>query len=333
MMGERAIAVTGGAGYIGSHACRLLATVGADPLVIDNLSTGSFLALNWGAFVEIDIRQTRQLAEALQRYEVDTVFHFAASAYVGESMTDPLKYHDNNVGGMVSLLSACATAGVRKFILSSSCATYGVPAQVPISERAAQEPINPYGRTKLICEQMLKDVAPQIGMDYAILRYFNVAGADPCGRLRERHSPETHIIPLALFAAAGSGPPLQVYGTDYDTPDGSCIRDYIHVSDLVQGHLDALHHLDRAGGPITVNLGSGRGSSVLEILATVEAITALPVPVTFAPRRPGDPPVLVADTGHARDLLGFDPQRSDLPTIIADAARSFGLEAAHALSA
>lgn len=333
MIRDRSIAVTGGAGYIGSHACHMLATVGADPLVIDNLSTGSFLALNWGAFVEIDLRQTDLLTEALQRYAVDTVFHFAASAYVGESMAQPLKYHDNNVGGMLSLLSACAQAGVQKFIFSSSCATYGIPSQVPIGEAAPQRPINPYGRTKLICEQMLKDVAAQCGMDYAILRYFNVAGADPCGRLRERHSPETHIIPLALFAAARSGPPLQVYGTDYETPDGSCIRDYIHVSDLVQGHLDALHYLDREGGPITVNLGSGRGASVFEILATVEEVTGLTVPATFAARRPGDPPILVAETAYARQLIGFKPQRSDLSTIIADAARSFGMEATHALSA
>ncbi|MCL4166171.1 UNVERIFIED_CONTAM: hypothetical protein GTU68_031572 [Idotea baltica] len=234
---------------------------------------------------------------------------------------------------MLSLLTACAAAGVKTFVLSSSCATYGVPDKIPVDETVSQNPINPYGMTKLMCEQMLMDVAPQNDMAYGILRYFNVAGADVSGNLRESHDPETHLIPLTLFAAAGWTPTLKLFGGDYETPDGSCIRDYVHVSDLVHGHILAFEHLRTNGGNLTVNLGSGKGVSNFEIIEMVERVTGRNVPVKIAPRRVGDPPVLVADASHARELLGFVPQRSGLSTIVADAARSMGLEAAHAISA
>ena len=323
------ICVTGGAGYIGSHACLAPAARGIEPVVVDNLSTGSREAVRWGPLVNLDLRQTDALTETLLRHSVDTVLHFAASAYVGESVTDPRKYYENNVGGMLSLLTACARAGVTTFILSSSCATYGVPDAIPVNEATPQRPINPYGMTKLMCEQMLRDIATQSGMSYGILRYFNVAGADASGILRERHDPETHLIPLALFAAAGWTPALRLFGDDYDTPDGSCIRDYVHVSDLVHGHMLALEHLQQNTGNLTVNLGSGQQTSNFDIVAMVEHVTGCNVPVEIGSRRAGDPPVLVADTSHARALLGFRPQRSDLATIVADAARSFGLEAAN----
>lgn len=333
MRSDRSICLTGGAGYIGSHACLALAARGIAPLSIDNLSTGSRDAVRWGPLVDLDLRETDRLTETLIANSIDTVLHFAASAYVGESVVDPRSYYDNNVGGMLSLLTACANANVKTFILSSSCATYGVPEQIPVDETAPQHPINPYGMTKLMSEHMLRDIAPQTGMSYGILRYFNVAGADVSGTLRETHDPETHLIPLTLFAAAGWTPGLKLFGDDYATSDGSCIRDYVHVSDLVHGHLLALDYLDANGGNLTVNLGNGQGVSNYEIIRQVERITGCPVPVQIEARRPGDPPILVADASRARDLLGFRPQRSTLATIVADAARSFGLEAAYEISA
>jgi UDP-arabinose 4-epimerase len=319
------ICVTGGAGYIGSHACHALAKRGDPILVIDNLSTGNKGAVRWGNLGHIDLRQTEALTEALRQHNVRTVLHFAASAYVGESVFDPAKYHENNVGGMLSLLTACRNARVREFVLSSSCATYGIPKTLPISEAAPQRPINPYGRSKLICEQMLQDIAPQIGMSYAILRYFNVAGADPSGTLCETHDPETHLLPLALFAATGRGPALQLFGTDFDTPDGTAIRDYVHVSDLVDGHLSALDRLTQGAGPLTANLGTGQGQSNLDVLKMVARVTGRRVPWQVAPRRLGDPPALIADPTSARALLRFWPQRSDLHSMVTDAARAFGL--------
>lgn len=333
MTAANSICLTGGAGYIGSHACLALAARGIKPLTIDNLSTGARDAVRWGPLVNLDLRDTERLTEALISHNVDTVLHFAASAYVGESVGDPLKYYDNNCGGMLSLLTACAAAGVKTFVLSSSCATYGIPDKIPVDETTPQRPINPYGMTKLMCEQMLMDVAPQAGIAYGILRYFNVAGADVSGTLRENHDPETHLIPLTLFAAAGWTPTLKLFGGDYDTPDGSCIRDYVHVSDLVHGHILAFEHLRANGGNLTVNLGSGQGVSNFEIVEMVERLTGCHVPVEIAARRLGDPPVLVADASRAREMLGFVPQRSSLETIVADAARSMGLEAGHAKSA
>lgn len=333
MTGTANICVTGGAGYIGSHACYALASRGDPLLVVDDLSTGQKDAVRWGPLVQLDLRQTEALTERFLRYNVRKVLHFAASAYVGESVSDPAKYYHNNVGGMLSLLSACRDAGVRQFVLSSSCATYGIPAVLPVAETAPQQPINPYGHSKLMCERMLQDIAPQIGMSYAILRYFNVAGADQSGRLCENHTPETHLLPITLFAAAGRGPALQVFGTDFETPDGTCIRDYVHVSDLVQGHLSALDHLNQGAKSIIANLGSGHGHSTLEVIRMVEQLMQRRVPWTPGPRRIGDPPALIADASHARALLNFNPQRSGLRNMLADAARAFGLERQDALSA
>lgn len=325
MSGAKHICVTGGAGFIGSHACYALAARGAAPLVVDNLSTGHPEAVRWGALERMDLRQTEALTELFRATKVDTVLHFAASAYVGESVSNPSKYYENNVGGMLSLLTACRNAGVRQFILSSSCATYGIPTSLPVAEHAPQRPISPYGHSKLMCEQMLADSAPQFGMSYAILRYFNVAGADKSGKLAENHAPETHLLPLALYAAAGLGPALQLFGTDFDTPDGTCVRDYIHVSDLIDGHLAALDLLERGATSFAVNLGTGQGYSTRQVIDAVAEVIGRPVPWHSAPRRLGDPPTLIADPNRAKALLRFAPQRSSLLMILTDAARSLGL--------
>jgi UDP-arabinose 4-epimerase len=257
------------------------------------------------------------------------VIHFAASAYVGQSMTDPAFYYDNNVGGMIGLLAGCHAAGVDQVVLSSSCATYGVPDVLPIHEGTPQRPINPYGRTKLICEDMLRDHAVY-GLRHISLRYFNAAGADPEGELGERHDPETHLIPLALQAAAGTRGALGIFGVDYSTPDGTCIRDYIHVTDLARAHVLAVGHLLRGGDSDAINLGTGQGLSVRQIVAAIARVTGCPVPVSEQPRRPGDPPVLLADPSRAAKVLGFRAMRSQIDQIVADAAPWFGLEAGYA---
>lgn len=294
-------------------------------MTLDNLSTGHADAVRWGPLVRADVRDRAAVEAALRRHGAGVVMHFAASAYVGHSMRDPAGYYDNNVGGMIVLLAACRAAGVGRIVFSSSCATYGSPDGVPIAEDAPQRPINPYGRTKLIGEEMLRDHAAAYGLRFAILRYFNAAGADPEGELAERHDPETHLIPLALRAAAGLGPALQVFGTDYPTPDGTCVRDYIHVTDLARAHRMALDHLLAGGESVALDLGSGRGASIREIVAAVERATGAPVPVVWAPRRPGDPPALVADPSAARRVLGFQTELSDLATILDHAATGLGV--------
>ncbi|MCY1128501.1 UDP-glucose 4-epimerase GalE [Frigidibacter sp. RF13] len=318
------VLVTGGAGFIGAHACKALAEAGALPVAYDNLSTGHQDAVHWGPLVRGDVRDRGALSSALKQFRIDTILHFAASAYVGESVADPALYYDNNVSGMVALLDAARDAGVSQIVFSSSCATYGVPELLPISEYTPQAPINPYGRTKLICEQMLKDYGAAYGIRHVALRYFNAAGADPSGVIGERHEPETHLLPLALRAAAG-GQPLNIFGADYDTPDGTCIRDYVHVSDLARGHLLALAYLHAGGKSTALNLGSGRGHSVLEICAAVERVTGRAVPLQFGPRRAGDPPVLTADPALAARVLGFRTRLSDIDTIVSHAAPWFGL--------
>lgn len=321
----RKVLVTGGAGFIGSHACKALARAGFQPVVFDNLSTGNRDAVRWGQFVPGDVRDAGGVLQALKEHRISAVMHFAASAYVGESVSNPALYYDNNVVGMSSLLDACRTAGIEQVVFSSSCATYGHPDTLPITEATPQAPINPYGRTKLICEQMLADFRAAYGLQSIALRYFNAAGADPEGELAERHDPETHLIPLALLSAAGRRGPLQVFGTDYDTPDGTCIRDYIHVSDLAAAHVAALKHLFDGGETPAVNLGTGRGHSIREVLRAIRQVTGADVPVIHAPRRAGDPPELVADTSLAAKLLGFAPNFPDLRDMIAHAAPSFGL--------
>lgn len=319
------VLVTGGAGYIGSHTCKALAAAGARPVVFDDLSTGHRDAVRWGTFVRGDVRDRGAVAAALMRHDISCVLHFAGKAYVGESMQDPGKYYDNNVGGMIGLLAGCTEAGVERVVFSSSCATYGLPECLPITEDTPQRPINPYGRTKLICEQMLRDHGSAHGLHHVSLRYFNAAGADPEGEIGERHDPETHLIPLALMAASGQGPALKVFGADYPTPDGTCVRDYIHVADLARAHVRAVEHLMAGGESLALNLGSGRGFSVREITAAIEAATGRAVPVEDAPRRPGDPPELTADAGLAAQLWGFRAERSDIADIVRDAAPWFGL--------
>ncbi len=325
-MSSAAILVTGGAGYIGSHACKALAQEGFTPIAFDNLVLGHRDAVRWGPLVEADIRDEDALAETIRKYAVEAVIHFAAFAYVGESVDAPAKYYRNNVGGTLSLLDACRSASVDKLVFSSSCATYGVPDVLPITESAPQRPINPYGRTKLVVEQVLEDYAHAYGSRHVALRYFNAAGADPDGEIGERHDPETHLIPLALLAAAGRREALEVFGDDYDTPDGTCVRDYIHVTDLARAHVLALRHLLDGGDSLALNLGSGSGSSIREVIGAVAHVTGRRVPHVIKPRRPGDPPVLYADPRLAKERLGFETEMSDLHTIVGTAAAFLGLE-------
>lgn len=324
-MRMRPVLVTGGAGFIGSHVCKRLRAEGFLPIVYDNLSTGNRKAVRWGPFVEADIADTAALIATCERYRPVALIHFAASAYVGESVGDPEKYYRNNVSGMVSTLQACHATGLQTIVFSSSCAVYGDAAVVPIDERTPLAPVSPYGRTKLIGEQMLHDFGEAYGIRYAALRYFNASGADPDGELAEWHDPETHLIPRALLAAADRIERLEVYGDDYATPDGTCVRDYIHVSDLARAHLLALRRLLEGSNSMRLNLGAGRGSSVQEVINTIARVTLREVPFVVRPRRAGDPPVLYAETRLARQVLGFVPEMSDLDTIVLTAALGLGL--------
>ncbi len=325
-MGGGNVLVVGGAGFIGSHTAKLLSMQGYEPVVYDNLSTGHLASVRWGDFVEGDILDTPRLAAAIKDFDPIAVIHFAASAYVGESVEHPAKYYRNNVGGTQSLLEACRLASVDNVIFSSSCATYGVPDQLPIREVEVQRPINPYGRTKLIAEQMLADYSVAYDLRYVALRYFNASGADIDGEIGEAHDPETHLIPRAMMAASGCIEFLDVYGDDYDTPDGTCIRDYIHVTDLARAHVLAVEHLVNGGDNLSVNLGTGSGTSIKEILDAIRRLTGRDVPIKTRARRAGDPPVLFADPAFAAEKLGFRAVYSDLDTIIRTAAPFFGLE-------
>lgn len=318
-MTKPTVLVTGGAGFIGSHTCKLLATSGYLPVALDNLSTGHADAVRWGPLVFCDVRDNASLEAAFREHQPDAVIHFAASAYVGESVENPAKYYDNNVRGIFALLEAMRNEGIRRLVFSSSCATYGIPETVPIRETADQRPINPYGRTKLIGEQMIADFAGAYDLQYVLLRYFNACGADGDGELNERHDPETHLIPRALMAAAGRIDALDVFGTDYPTPDGTCIRDYIHVSDLADGHVKALAWIEDGGKALRVNLGTGAGASIREVLSAVEQVTGRRVPVRFGARRAGDPPALVAHPEMARKSLTFEARHSALTNIVATA--------------
>lgn len=303
-----AILVVGGAGYIGSHTARLLRRDGHEVILYDNLSTGhKFLADGFELIVG-DIADEEKLAPALRR--ATAVIHFAAHAYVGESVENPRKYFRNNVNGALTLLNATIDAGIRAFVFSSTCAVYGVPSKVPIAEDVPRQPINPYGVSKLFFENALEAYERAYGMRSVRLRYFNAAGADESGEIGELHDPEPHLIPLALAAAAGAGPELQVFGTDYPTPDGTCIRDYIHVNDLAEAHVLALKHLMNGDAPLALNLGTGKGHSVRQVMATVQEVTGNAVPWNAAPRRPGDPPVLVADPSQAEKSLEWRASRN-----------------------
>jgi UDP-glucose-4-epimerase GalE len=302
-----AVLVIGGAGYIGSHTARALKRVGHDVIIFDNLSTG-FESLAAGfEFVKGDMLDAAALRRVLSR--ADAIMHFAAHAYVGESVTNPKKYFHNNVEGGLSLLNTALDAGVKKIIFSSTCAVYGEPAKVPIDENATRQPVNPYGVSKMFFEQALEAYDRAYGFRFASLRYFNAAGADESGEIGELHDPETHLIPVALRAAAGMGSELQVFGSDYPTPDGTSIRDYIHVNDLASAHVKALDRLAAGKESFAVNLGTGSGHSVLEVISSVEKITGKRVPRKIVARRAGDPPALVANPAKAQALLEWKATR------------------------
>ncbi|HEX3499054.1 MAG TPA: UDP-glucose 4-epimerase GalE [Stellaceae bacterium] len=313
------ILVTGGAGYIGSHACKALAKAGYTPIAYDNLVYGHREAVRWGPLVEGDLADRKTLADTLDRFAVAAVIHFAAFAYVGESMEKPQLYFHNNVVNTLTLLDAMLAAKLRHIVFSSSCATYGTPARVPITEDTPQNPVNPYGESKLICERAIHWYGEAYGMTYAALRYFNASGADPDCEIGEAHDPETHLVPLVLATALGRRAQIDIYGTDYPTPDGSAVRDYIHVQDLAEAHVAALARLLGGGSSLAVNLGTGSGHSVREVINAAERITGRRIARREMPRRAGDPPVLVADVARAKALLGWSARLSDLDSIISTA--------------
>lgn len=316
------ILVTGGAGYVGSHAVKLLVASGHEVVVYDNLKAGHRDAVQGAELVVGDLLEQDRLADLLSKQNIDAVMHFAALAYVGDSVREPAVYYRNNVVGTLSLLDAMRTAGVGKIVFSSTCATYGIPTQVPIPEDHPQQPINPYGCTKLAIEWALADYSRAYGLGYAALRYFNAAGAALDGSLGEDHSPETHLIPIALEVAAGKRGDMEIFGDDYPTPDGTAVRDYIHVDDLAAAHLAAIERLE-PGNELKLNLGTGRGWSVQQVLDVCRQVTGKPIPARVAPRRPGDPSKLVARSDSAAEKLGWRAEHSDLETIVASAWRWF----------
>lgn len=315
--------VTGGAGYIGSHTCKALSRAGYTPLTYDNLSTGHRAAVKWGPFERGDILERKRLDEVMTQYQPSAILHFAAFAYVGESVTDPGKYYRNNVTGSITLLEATRDHGIRNFVFSSTCATYGIADRMPISEETQQKPINPYGRSKLMIEEIIKDFNSAYGSRSVILRYFNAAGADPDGELFENHEPETHLIPLILDVASGRRKDITIFGSDYATADGTCIRDYIHVSDLADAHVSALRVLREGAQSNIYNLGTGKGYSVRDVIHAVERVTQKSISVSYGQRRDGDPAILVSDASRAKRDLNWEPTRSSIETIVDTAWRTF----------
>jgi UDP-glucose 4-epimerase len=314
------ILVVGGAGYIGSHCVRQLLAAGHRPVILDNFVYGHRAAVPAGVSLhEGNLGDAPLVRRVLEAERIDAVMHFAAYCYVGESVTDPMKYYFNNVVATLHLLQAMRDAGVRRFIFSSTCATFGIPATLPIHENLPQAPINPYGQTKLDIEQVLKALAVAHGLSFAVFRYFNAAGAAEDGSIGEDHAPETHLIPLAIDVATGRRPHLQLFGTDYPTPDGTCLRDYVHVDDLSRAHIAACTRLDAPGTQLFYNLGTGRPTSNREVIAAVEEITGRPVRVVASPRRAGDPPALFADSAQARRELGWGVKFPDIKSIVATA--------------
>ena len=315
------VLVTGGAGYVGSHACKALSLAGYTPVTYDNLEHGHEWAVKWGPFERGELADNSRLAAVIQSYRPAAVMHFAAYSCVGESISDPIRYYRNNVLGTMALLEAMLACDVARIVFSSSCAVYGVPESMPIREDHAQDPINPYGTGKAVVERMLRDFDAAYRLRSVSLRYFNATGADPGGEIGEAHEPETHLIPLVLDAALGRRADITVFGDDYDTPDGTCIRDYIHVADLAEAHVLALRYLLAGGDTGCFNLGNGRGHSVMEVVEAARRMTGREIVSTVGARRLGDPPVLIADSDGARKLLGWKPKREALETQIADAWR------------
>lgn len=316
---KASVAVVGGAGYIGSHAVKALARAGYRVTVIDNLSRGWREAVKWGELVVADLADRAALAGIFTPGRFDAVMDFAAFAYVGESVQKPALYYRNNVMNTLNLLEAMTAAGCDKIIFSSTCAVYGEPQALPLTEEHPHNPVNPYGWTKMMVERMMCDMAVRGDLAYVALRYFNAAGADPEGEIGERHEPETHLIPLAVYAALGRTGPLSIMGEDYPTPDGTCLRDYIHVCDLVTAHLLALERLLAGGGSAAYNLGTGEPQSVRAVIEAVGRAAGKPVPFTTAPRREGDPAALVASSALVRRELGWSPRYNDLDEIVATA--------------
>ncbi|MBX5106330.1 UDP-glucose 4-epimerase GalE [Rhizobium lentis] len=317
MAGETVL-VVGGAGYIGSHTCLDLANKGYRPVVFDNFSNGHREFVKWGPAEEGDIRDRARLDEVLAKHKPAAILHFAALIEVGESVKDPVSFYENNVIGTLTLLSAAQAAGINAFVFSSTCATYGLPQSVPLDETHRQMPINPYGRTKYIVEQALADYDQYKSLRSVVLRYFNAAGADFEGRIGEWHQPETHAIPLAIDAALGRRQGFKVFGSDYETRDGTCVRDYIHVLDLADAHVRAVEYLLKGGDSVALNLGTGTGTTVKELLGAIEDVSNRPFPVEYIGRREGDSHTLVANNDKARDVLGWVPQY-DLSQIIRSA--------------
>jgi UDP-arabinose 4-epimerase len=315
------ILVTGGAGYIGSHTTKLLLRSGFQAVVFDNLSKGHAEAVPHCPLVRGDLADRELLRKTLREREIEAVVHFAASAYVGESVVNPRAYFENNVSNSLNLLNAMLDTGVRTLVLSSTCATYGDPETLPISESHPQKPVNPYGESKLFVERAMRWYGEAYGLRWCALRYFNAAGADPEGELGEVHDPETHLIPLVIQAARGDRAAIAIFGTDYPTPDGTAVRDYVHVNDLASAHVAALSYLDGGGPGVALNLGTGNGHSVREVVKQVERTSGKAVPVVESARRPGDPAILVADAAKAGAVLGWKPVHSSLDSIVETAWR------------
>jgi UDP-glucose-4-epimerase GalE len=315
------ILVTGGAGYIGSHTAKVLAGSGHEPVVLDNLSVGHRWAVRWGPLVEGDLADPDLIRAVVREYAPEAVIHFAGHAYVGESVANPRKYYRNNVVNTLNLLEVALEADVRAVVFSSTCATYGLPTRRLIGEDDAQRPISPYGESKLFAEQMLRRFGEAYGTRWVTLRYFNAAGADPEGQLGEDHEPETHLIPLTIQAVSGARPYVDIFGTDYPTADGTAIRDYVHVTDLAEAHLAAISYLLNGGSSTALNLGTGQGYSVRQVVEAVERVAHREVPTREAPPRVGDPPALVANPARAVEVLGWRPGHSTLEEIVATAWR------------
>jgi UDP-arabinose 4-epimerase len=313
------VLITGGAGYIGAHAAKALRKVGREPVVFDNLSSGHEHAVRWGPLVRGDIRDAGALRAAIREHRPDAVMHFAGRIEVGEGERDPAEFYDVNVGGTLNLVRVMLEEGVGSLVFSSTCAVYGDPERLPLTEDLPHRPVSVYGRTKAMAEQMLEDISRTQGLNFAALRYFNAAGADPSGEIGEEHEPETHLIPNAIKAAIGMGGPMKLYGTDYPTSDGTCVRDFVHVTDLAEAHILAADRLAEGARALQLNLGTGDGRTVMQVLKAVEGAVGRPVPHVLAPRRAGDAVALYSDASKVRRTLGWTPRLSDLDSIVTTA--------------